>query len=486
MTPADHGDITGIVAWRGIELLVRCFVFLVDDDESQVCERCKHGGSGADDNPGVAPVSPPPRVMPLARRHAAVHHRHVGPEVRFEPADHLGGERDLGHQDDRRLVPREAGTYRFDVDLRLPAPRHAVEEKCPPVSVFHRTGQCGEHTPLCVVQHDAERLQFGPEILLARHLNPFRGDDAGRDKLPELRQRCSRVAQEVAHLRACGRRAPRGKQVFQETADFLSARRERIERTPEHRFAQQIPPDHLHEFRFHRRPGDELLRFDEAGADEIVEQRVYLARASLLLDLSRGHFPLLPYERGRFRLFRGAALQIFQRRRRQRFQRAHDTLARRGESLRHRRLQDVSQRREVIAGDPAAKPQQFLRHDRRGINDVVERLESGDGGARGESGDQSCRVLPAEGDDGTGPDERGILEFGGDEVGELPVEADGERHVGVASHCIIWPKSGEAATEEQAGGGIRGRRGPAVSRRPRTFSARISSLRPASCWGLSC
>lgn len=39
-----------MIAWRRVLLLERCLVLLVDDDESETCERQEDGGACAEDN----------------------------------------------------------------------------------------------------------------------------------------------------------------------------------------------------------------------------------------------------------------------------------------------------------------------------------------------------------------------------------------------------------------------------------------------------
>ncbi len=65
------------------------------------------------------------------RRELAVQHRHRAPEAGARGAHEHRRQADLGHQHDRAAAPRERRLDGPEVDLRLPAARHAVEEERP-------------------------------------------------------------------------------------------------------------------------------------------------------------------------------------------------------------------------------------------------------------------------------------------------------------------------------------------------------------------
>ena len=139
---AHHRDVASVVP-RALVLLVGPVVLLVDDDEPQVRNRREHRGAGADDDPRVALPHAPPLVVPLPRRELAVQHRHRPPEARARRAHEHRRQADLGHEDDRPPAPREGRLDGAEVDLRLPAARHAVEEERPE----RPSGEGVEHRP---------------------------------------------------------------------------------------------------------------------------------------------------------------------------------------------------------------------------------------------------------------------------------------------------------------------------------------------------
>ncbi len=127
---AHHRDVASVVP-RALVLLVGPVVLLVDDDQPQVGNRREHRGAGAHDDPRVALPDAPPLIVPLPRRELAVQHRHRPPEARARRAHEHRRQADLGHEDDRPPAPRESRLDGAEVDLRLPAARHAVEEERP-------------------------------------------------------------------------------------------------------------------------------------------------------------------------------------------------------------------------------------------------------------------------------------------------------------------------------------------------------------------
>ena len=70
--PQDYGAVVvlappnrhlaGIVAGIAV-LLVRSFMFFINDDQAQVGYRGKNGAAGANDHPGLAPANPAPFVV---------------------------------------------------------------------------------------------------------------------------------------------------------------------------------------------------------------------------------------------------------------------------------------------------------------------------------------------------------------------------------------------------------------------------------------
>ena len=91
---------------RGRLLLERVLMFLVDDDEAQVADRCEDGASGADDDVGPALGDVAPLAMAFGVRQVRVEDGHLD-EPLAESADGLRRQGDLGHQDDRLPPARD-------------------------------------------------------------------------------------------------------------------------------------------------------------------------------------------------------------------------------------------------------------------------------------------------------------------------------------------------------------------------------------------
>ena len=82
-----------------------------------------------DDDVDVAGPDPPPLVGPLAVAETGVDERDAGVEVGPQPVDERQRHRDLGHEDERRPTRLERRRDRLDVDRRLAAAGHAVEQQ---------------------------------------------------------------------------------------------------------------------------------------------------------------------------------------------------------------------------------------------------------------------------------------------------------------------------------------------------------------------
>ena len=88
-------------------LLVRRLLLLVDDHEADPLERGEERGARADDDVGDSVEYSPPLVESLPGRESAVQERDAVSETRDEPRDDLGGQDDLGHEDDHAIAARE-------------------------------------------------------------------------------------------------------------------------------------------------------------------------------------------------------------------------------------------------------------------------------------------------------------------------------------------------------------------------------------------
>ena len=103
-------------------------VLLVHDDDAEVFQRRKYGAPRADGDFRLPRTHSPPFVELLPRRQAAVHDRRVPTEPRAELGQHLRRQRNFGNQKYRAFALFQALRDQREVNFRLAAPRHAVQE----------------------------------------------------------------------------------------------------------------------------------------------------------------------------------------------------------------------------------------------------------------------------------------------------------------------------------------------------------------------
>ncbi len=104
-------------------------MLLVDDDQAQVAHRREHRRARADAQPRLSTAQPLPLVVALAQSQLGMQDRHLVAEAPLEPARRLRGERDLRHQHKRSAALLERDLGRSQVDLRLAAAGHSVEQE---------------------------------------------------------------------------------------------------------------------------------------------------------------------------------------------------------------------------------------------------------------------------------------------------------------------------------------------------------------------
>ncbi len=140
-----------MVAGRGL-LLERGFVFLVDDDQPRMRSRSEDRTAGTHHHLHPAGGDPLPVAMAFGIGQVAVQHGH-----RIEPgteaADGLRCEADFRNQDDHLPAVRNHLAHGADVDLRLPAAGHAVQQKRPMRAGTHRLQDRLQHAVLIGGQH---------------------------------------------------------------------------------------------------------------------------------------------------------------------------------------------------------------------------------------------------------------------------------------------------------------------------------------------
>ena len=106
-------------------------MLLVDHDEAEVLQRREHRRARADHDLHAARADVLPLVVPLARREMAVQHGHARllPGKAGAKALHrLRRQRDLRHQHQRGAARRHHLRDRLQIDLRLAAAGHAVQQ----------------------------------------------------------------------------------------------------------------------------------------------------------------------------------------------------------------------------------------------------------------------------------------------------------------------------------------------------------------------
>ena len=108
--------------------LVAALVFLVQDNHSQVFQRCKYRASGPQDNVYLAPPDPFPLVIALRHAQAAVKHHHPVPEIRGKSGHHLGRQCDLRHQNHALLPPTDHLLEKPDINGGFSAAGDSVEQ----------------------------------------------------------------------------------------------------------------------------------------------------------------------------------------------------------------------------------------------------------------------------------------------------------------------------------------------------------------------
>ncbi len=133
-------------------------------------------------------------------------HRHRRPEARAGGAHEHRRQADLGHEDDRPAAPLEGRLDGAEVDLRLPAAGHAVEEERPEHPAGERIEQRPERGLLVRGRdhrHEVSRRQpFGRAHVAL--VDEAHGSLSGEptDRPPQGRA----VADEVGHARSARRR----------------------------------------------------------------------------------------------------------------------------------------------------------------------------------------------------------------------------------------------------------------------------------------
>ena len=102
-----------------------------DDDQAEILERREHGAARPDHDPRPAGLNLVPLIVSFAFGQVAVQHcdhfLRLG-KAALESLHGLGRKRDFRDEDNGRFSADEGRTDRLQINFRLPAPSHAVEQ----------------------------------------------------------------------------------------------------------------------------------------------------------------------------------------------------------------------------------------------------------------------------------------------------------------------------------------------------------------------
>ena len=120
-----HGFVFRIVVG-----FVSGLVFLIDDHQSQIRDRCKNRRPGTQNHLGRPLSNPKPVFQPLRSGQLAVQDGHVlRTETVLKPLLHLHGQSDFRHQHDGTSALGQRMLHRMHVNFRLPASGHALQQE---------------------------------------------------------------------------------------------------------------------------------------------------------------------------------------------------------------------------------------------------------------------------------------------------------------------------------------------------------------------
>ena len=124
---AHHRHVAGVVD-DAFVLLEAGVVLLVDDDQPQVAIGQEQRRPRADDQLCASPRSTGPPVAPALRLERSECHSAAPPKRAAETVEPVGGQRDLGQQDQHLSVRPQRRGDGFEIDLGLAGPGDAVEQ----------------------------------------------------------------------------------------------------------------------------------------------------------------------------------------------------------------------------------------------------------------------------------------------------------------------------------------------------------------------
>ena len=121
------GNLTGVID-GSLVLLVGSVLLFVDNDQAEVLQRREYGGASSDHDSRFSGSNAMPLIESLAGRHRAVHEGYLIRKMRRGNAREQRGKPDLRHHEDRRVTLPEHFRDQLQIDLRLPASGHAMNQ----------------------------------------------------------------------------------------------------------------------------------------------------------------------------------------------------------------------------------------------------------------------------------------------------------------------------------------------------------------------
>ena len=138
--PANNRHISAVIA-RRLLLLVGGVVLLVHDNQAKVAERSEHRGASTDHHVDATVADTLPLVVPFPIGKPAVLNRDPRAKRRSEQRDHRRCQGNLRHQQQHLLPSPADAISQAEIDFRLAATGHAVQQRDPKTARIQHTSQ---------------------------------------------------------------------------------------------------------------------------------------------------------------------------------------------------------------------------------------------------------------------------------------------------------------------------------------------------------
>src|SRR5262249_30639592 len=103
-------------------------MLFINDDQAEILQWSKDGGTGSDDNSYFLAIDPKPLVNALTFGQRTVEDSGLVGETLRKAIDELGGEADFGNEDETGFAGGEEVFDGLEVDFGFAAAGHAVEK----------------------------------------------------------------------------------------------------------------------------------------------------------------------------------------------------------------------------------------------------------------------------------------------------------------------------------------------------------------------